>query len=297
MPVYDYTYQTFEGTRRGALARWVTIPRFTYMEFFAKRQFIVLFTLSWLHLLLCLAYIYIRVNAELIKSTLNIDISLDRLPAVDAFFFKYMIDVQMVFCFIFTLSIGPDLISRDLRHSAIVLYMSKPISRWEYFLGKFLTLFGLLMVITWFQTMFLYVAQYLMSPSNSDWRLYFLKSYAWLVWPILAYSTVIAGTLSLLILTCSSLAKNARYAGLMFGGYIVGTTMVLGPVMEETHIDNGMAISPFLSGMRLGYSLFHLSNKDLPLSYTAAWMGILAVWALCAIVLYWRLRNAARYGR
>ncbi|MBN1868415.1 hypothetical protein JW916_14105 [Candidatus Sumerlaeota bacterium] len=298
MPVYDYTYKTFEGARRGAIARWATIPRYTYMEVFSKRAFVWLFTVSWFQFVLRVGYIYLRINAEVLRTTLGIPISPGNLPAVDAAFFKNMIDVQMIFCFLFTLSIGPDLISRDLRHSALVLYMSKPIGRWEYFLGKFFSLFGLLMLITWVQTMLLFVVQYLMSPSNSEWRYAFGEKYLWITVPILLYSVTISATLSLLVLASSSLAKNARYASLGFGAYVVGTTMALAPILGEAiRVDNGMAVSPFFCGVRVGQAMFRLRENWPDISHLAAWLGIAFVWALCSLVLYWRIRNAARYGR
>ena len=37
---------------------------------------------------------------------------------------------------ILVLLVGPDLISQDLRFNAIPLYLSRPVRRFEYFLGK-----------------------------------------------------------------------------------------------------------------------------------------------------------------
>ena len=43
MPIYEHSYQTWEGERRGPLLRWLAIPKFAYMEFFKIRVFIGLF--------------------------------------------------------------------------------------------------------------------------------------------------------------------------------------------------------------------------------------------------------------
>ena len=50
--------------------------------------------------------------------------------------FRQFFDIQLFISMILVLLVGPDLISQDLRFNAIPLYLSRPVRRFEYFLGK-----------------------------------------------------------------------------------------------------------------------------------------------------------------
>lgn len=294
MPVYDLSYQTWDGHRRGPFFRWLAIPRFTYMEFFGNRMFIWLLTIAWFQFLARLVYIYLLVNPEFLKM---IQIPLAAMIPVGTSFFKTMVDTQALLCFVFAFFMGSGLISRDLAHNAFVLYASKPISRWEYFIGKFSVPFLLFMTITWLQTALLFAVQTLVSPENSEWRLYFWDRYAGLFVSCTLYSLVISVTLTLLILTASSLTKNNRYAALTFTIYIIGTIVVAKVLVEALDIHNFWAISPLMAGYDLGHYLFHAPAALTNSSMGAAWGSILGHWALCGAILKWQLERAARYGR
>lgn len=134
MPVYDYTYQTWKGERRGRSC-WLAMPRFTCGPLSRSARSSSSSCSAVCEFLLRLAYQYLRVNEELL-ALLKIGANL---PDVDAKYFRGFLDGQLAsLVFSFTLTA---VIASDLIHHAIVLYMSKPISRWEYFAGKFLTVF------------------------------------------------------------------------------------------------------------------------------------------------------------
>jgi len=290
MPVYDYTYQTWEGHRRGALLRWLAMPKFAYMDLFKKRQVIILFMLCCLQFLLRLAYQYIRVNEDLL-TLLKIGANL---PAVDAKYFRLFQDGQLfaglVFSFVLTAVITDDLI-----HHAVVLYMSKPISRWEYFAGKFLTVFLPLAFIVGVQAVLLYGVQYAIAPVQDPWRLYFWEQYAWMLPALILYGGVIAGTLSLLVLTASCLTKNRRYSGVIFLVSIIGLHLIANTTSNILAKKAYLAISPLRSVLEIGKYCFRTSPLDASFSQTGAWTGILVCWALCVFILYWRISRAARY--
>lgn len=296
MPVYDYTYKTWEGVRRGPFFRWMAIPKFTYMEFFHGRVFIGLFILAWLQFGLRLTYLYILVNLDVLK-TFGVSISAANLLEVDATFFKYMIDFQLPFCFLFAFMLGAGLISRDLKHSAMVLYAAKPISRWEYFFGKFSVLFVLVLSITWVQVVLLFFVQYLISADRSDWRVHFWTDYAWIPVASLIYSSIIGASLSLLILAASSMTKNGKYAGTAFAAYLMGTSIVAGFMKEIMGGDKRyFMISPLRCVSDIGFRLFGIEGgKDL--SPAQAWIGLLAAWILAAFILYTNLNRAAHSTR
>lgn len=294
MPVYDHTYQTWDGERRGVLFRWIAIPKFAYLDFMNNRVFIWLFSLCWFQFILRLAYIYMSVNAEFQKL---IRIPLSKIAPVDSFFFMNMLDIQFMFCLILAMLLGSNLISCDMMHHALVLYASKPISRWEYFLGKFSVLFMLFMLVTWFQTTLLYFMQILVSPANSEWRIYFWDRYAGIFGAILIYSLVISITLTLLIMAASSLSRNGRYAGLIFAIYLIATQIISRVLVDLAVIEKSTSFAPYRSLLDLGYYLFHQEQRGVAIGQGVAWAVILVNCALCAAILKWRIERGARYGR
>lgn len=294
MPVYDYSYQTYDGPRQSALLRWLAIPKFTYLECFEKRVFLQFFMVAWLQLILRLAYMYLLVNVDFLRA---MGIPLNILVPVNALFFKSMIDFQMPFCFIFSLLIGAGLISRDLQHSAFVLYASKPISRWEYCIGKFSVLFFLFMALTWAQTALLFVIQPLISAADSDWWLHFWSKYAWIFPATTAYAVVIGVTLSLLILAASSLTRNARYAGMIFAGALIGAHVTAQILCHSLSMPSLDLLSPLTAILTVGDWIFRLDQPWEPHRVTWSWVVILGLWAMCAGILKWRLDRAARYEK
>ena len=53
-----------------------------------------------------------------------------------------------MFVFFITIYVGAGLIAADRRANALQLYLSKPLTRWEYVAGKRAILFGFLVLVT-----------------------------------------------------------------------------------------------------------------------------------------------------
>ncbi|MCH8333465.1 hypothetical protein IIC65_05980 [Candidatus Sumerlaeota bacterium] len=293
MPVYELGYRTWEGERRGPLFRWLTIPRFAYMDFVTQRSFLSLFALSWLPFIIWIALIYFRANANILASLGAGSLTI---PPLGVDEYKRMIDVQLPICFGFTFLLGAGLIADDLKHHALVLLLSKPISAWEYFFGKFSILFPLLMAITWFQALLIRGIQVLITPEMFEWTGAFWSEQTKLALSITSYSLVIAATLSITILAASSLTGNRRYAGIIFAGYVIGGWMMAAPIANISSQENLLAISVLRSGTALGRYLFGL-GEGTQLSLTAALAGVIGNAALCCFLVYRCLSRAVRLIR
>ncbi len=299
MPIYDYRYKTWEGQRLGGWARWMAIPKFVYLDMFSKRMFIWLFAFSWLQFLLRLFYIYLLANEDFLTGILGIQELPPFFRPVNAEFFKRLIDGQMFFCFIFTFVLGSGLISSDLRHNAVVLFLSKPISRWEYFVGKFMSLFGLLFVLTAGQGLLLFGLQSAMAPADSYWVTSFWAEQTWLVWAILGYGGAVSVTLTLTILAASSLTSNSRYAGMAFAMYFIGSGIMGGVLYNLTASEASYSVSLLHVGRAVGVYLFS-RGLLLPEYILTGWqtvLGLLVVWVLAGGLLVRRLATAVRDAR
>ena len=103
--------------------------------------------------------------------------------------------------------VAPPLISRDVRSKAFLLYFSKPISTWEYLLGKLSVALFFVFLITLLPAMLLYAISIVLSPDLGT-----LVATAPIIGQIAVTSLFIALPASMLALFLSSLTKDHRIA-------------------------------------------------------------------------------------
>jgi ABC-2 type transport system permease protein len=115
--------------------------------------------------------------------------------------------------------IAPPLISQDIRSRAFLLYFSRPITRRDYVVGKYVTVFFYLALISTLPALALYALGVLLSPSLS------VVSATWdLPLRILAASAVLAIPTASLALFLSSMTQESRIAGFAwFAIWILGS--------------------------------------------------------------------------
>jgi hypothetical protein len=110
--------------------------------------------------------------------------------------------------------VAPSLIAQDVRSRAFLLYFARPLTRWEYLLGKAATVWCYLALITTLPALALYVLGVLMSP-----ELCVLADTWDLPLRILIASLVLMLPTTLMALCFSSLTSETRYAG--FAWFVV----------------------------------------------------------------------------
>ncbi|HEY6402636.1 MAG TPA: hypothetical protein VI479_14565, partial [Blastocatellia bacterium] len=126
MAVYEHTYKPYEGKLTPAWSRFLVLPRYAYQDLFKYKLFTALFVLCYVCPLIYTVLIYLRHNtaALAIFGISNIDVAKE-LPIGGGFFFIFT-NIQTTLAFIFTVIIGPVLISRDMANNALPLYLSRP---------------------------------------------------------------------------------------------------------------------------------------------------------------------------
>lgn len=130
-------------------------------------------------------------------------------------FFRYPQGVIMV---LVVGLIAPPLISQDFRSRAFLLYFSRPLSRFEYSLGKIITVWFYLAMIATLPALLLYVLGIFLSPTidvvQATWDLPLR---------ILGASAVLMIPTASLALCISSLTQESRYASFAwFSTWILG---------------------------------------------------------------------------
>lgn len=114
--------------------------------------------------------------------------------------------------------IAPQLISQDIRSRAFLLYFSRPLNRSEYILGKFITVWFYLAMISTVPAIVLYVMGVVLSPQLS------VLLATWdLPLRIAAATAVLAVPTAALALWVSAMTQESRYAGFAwFAVWVLG---------------------------------------------------------------------------
>ena len=200
MPIYDMSYRPYRGGLTTHTWRWVTIARAGLSQYLQRRIFLIF---------LFIAYINPIVRAVLIWGTHQVGAGGSDL--IDPSFFRNTLLIQGMFLLLICVWPGGTLIAQDLRTNAIQLYLSKPLSRIDYVVGKFAILAGIGALLLPVPGLLLFLMEIGLSTDTK-----FIGSFFWLPFAILGYSIVVIAGAGLLSLAVSSMTRSGRYAGLLF---------------------------------------------------------------------------------
>jgi ABC-type transport system involved in multi-copper enzyme maturation permease subunit len=242
--------------------------------------------MSWATFVIALAFIYATVNTRLIE---RFGIPTHIIPILNARFFMVYLISQLPFVFFFTLAVGPPLIANDIHHKALPMILSKPISRWEYLLGKFLVLFLLLSCITWFPGTILFITGTLIVPGSSNWIMYFWSESIYILPVLIIFSFVVIITMNLLVLLFSSIAENYRLAGGELVMFTFGASVVARIAGVVFHSRRWNVLSPINNIISIAESLFKVANTT-SIPPALAWVYLLLLWGGCILVLSTRVK-------
>jgi ABC-type transport system involved in multi-copper enzyme maturation permease subunit len=187
--------------------------------------------------------------------------------------------------FIVTVYVGAGLIANDRRANALQIYLSKPLTRAEYVLGKMAILMTFLLMVTWLPAMVLLLAQVSFAGSFR-----FVLDNLHLIPAITLFSVVEATVVSAAMLALSSLSNNSRFVGVLYAGLIFFSDAFSG-VMRAVTADSSLSWVSFGNNLaQLGDAMFRV-----PLRYSTPWpvslMMVVALLLLSAVVLDRRVRG------
>jgi ABC-2 type transport system permease protein len=207
MPIYEQEYRRWES--RGPLRRlrfW-PITREALRLILSRRAFLVLLVGAWIPFVWWVGRIYIVTRFP----------DAARLMPAGAQLFGEFLNGQLGPAVLLSIFGGAGLVANDLRTGAILVYLSRPLTRRDYVLGKMGVLMALNLFITLLPGLLLYLAAVALLPDR------FLKlEQAWIGPAIVAQSLLIATAMSLLALAVSSLSRSARVAGVSLMALWVG---------------------------------------------------------------------------
>jgi len=280
MAVYKRTYQPYQGTLTPAWSRFLVIARQAWRRVFDSRFLIFYFVLCFIFPAVCAVLIYLRHNAGAI-AMFKIDVA--RLIPIDGRFFFHFLGWQCSMAFLLTAFLGPGLISRDMRNSALPLYFCRPFSRAEYVLGKTSVLAILLSAITWAPGLLLFAFEaYLEGGAWLGQNLYlasgiFLGAWVWII------------TLCLLALALSAWVKWKVVAGALLFGVFFALAGFSAAINEVLHTNSGHLINLAELVRTILLDLFRLPPRT-GLAPESAWMALAGICVVCVLLLDRKVR-------
>lgn len=213
MAVYKRTYKSYDGRVTDPRTRFLVLTRYALASLLQSRLLVGFLVLCYLFPIFGIGAIYLHHN---LSALLLLSISADNLLPIDNEFFAIFLSVQGVLALWLIAYAGPGLIAPDLTNNALPLYLSRPISRTEYVLGKMMVLFVPLSCITWIPGLLLFALQAGLAGNGWGWQ------NAYIAWGIFAGSWIWIGVLSLLALALSAWVRwRIAASALLFGIFFV----------------------------------------------------------------------------
>ncbi len=273
MPIHDQGYRRYGGLRTRGRA-WLVMFKSGVLGMFQNRKWIVLMIASWIQFVVRGVQFYIAAN-----------FSQAQIVAPSAATFRDFFDKQDLFVFIVTVTLGAVLIAEDRRANALQIYLSKPLTRLEYIVGKLSVLMAFLLFITWVPAVLLLVLQVLFAGNFT-----FLMANAYLFQAITLYALIEVSLVSMCILALSSLSTNSRFVGILYAALIFFSDALSGVMRAVT---GGTSLSWIAFGNNLaqiGDLIFRV-----PLRYETPWpislTVVLALIGVSALILERRVRG------
>ena len=232
MPIFDQGYQHWQGSLSGHRWRWLAVARHGVRTQLKNRFIRLLLLVAWLPAIALVTALTVwgllEQQAESVMTFLKnvlppevIAQPREYRTAVWTIAYSYFFKAEL-FCSLFlVLIVGPNLVSRDLRFNSFPLYFSRPMRRFDYFLGK-LGVIGFFLAAT---VVVPAIGAYLLGLAFSL-DLGVIRDTHRLLWAGILYGLIITVSAGTLMLALSSLSRRSIYVGLAWAGFVFLTQML-----------------------------------------------------------------------
>jgi ABC-2 type transport system permease protein len=184
---------------------------------------------------------------------------------------------------------GSMLVGNDIRHGSMAFYLSKPIRRWHYLLGKCLAAGVFINMLTTLPALVLFVEYSFLD----GWD--YVSESAHLCFGILGYGLVLTVTYSLLVVAVASWMRTTVPIIMTWTAVFLFPRLIAGLLVDRLHFD------PRLRLIDLWNNAYLVGNwmLDVPADRVRPWpqpepyeaaLVLLLVCAACLVVLVRRLR-------
>lgn len=182
MAVYERTWRPYAGPTTPVRGRFLVVTRYALAEAFSSRIFTAFYAACFLPSLLGLFLIYLSHNLGLLE---QLGLTREFMGGLTLVFFRLLFLWQAIPGFFLMAILAPSLIAPDLANSALPLYLSRPIDRRDYVLGKLAVIFLVVSPPTWMMGLALFLLQTLEEGRRwglANWRIGLAYLVGHLVW-------------------------------------------------------------------------------------------------------------------
>jgi ABC-2 type transport system permease protein len=210
-PIADLSYRNYDGPLEPPIYRWWSIARASMQLNLKKKFFWILAVLSGYWYVLMMAVFYFIESLTQGQALGGKNQVFSRIVWKDQFINAFSISQLMLF--LVALVIGTGAIANDNRANALLVYLSKPVSRLDYLIGKWVGIFIPITMATAIPTLFFYAYCFMSYRDygfvTEDPRL-ILRLLGMILLPGIFHSSVALGI--------SSLFDQGRLAGATYAG-------------------------------------------------------------------------------
>jgi len=258
----------------------LAFPRHAWKRLMEQRLVVLVMLASFFWPLLCAVFVYLSNRADLLQ---GFDKAFVAFLEVKGRFFLIFMNVQSAAAVILAALAGPGLVAPDLTNNALPLYLSRPVSRFDYVLGRWLVLAALLSPVTWIPGLLLFAIQSGMAGWGwfaANWRLGAGVLLGFAAWILLVSLVALAG---------SALVRWRIIAGalvLAFFFVLAGAAQIIRQILRT---EWSVLMDPGGAMYRIWSSLLGVEAPEGP-GALACGLALIAMALLLAWVLERRLR-------
>ena len=238
-------YRPWRGTLRGPVYGSLAMARVSLRLMFRRKLFWVLYGLAALIFFFFFYGQYLVVWIQLQTANQSVPILGGRLRVADLLGFLDRLNLNgsahtygnfiwfegYVAMIVLALA-GAILVGNDFHHGSLPFYLSKPIGRWHYVLGKCLGAALFINLLTTLPALVLYIQAGMLY----DWQAYYLDHWRELL-GILAYGALLTVTLSLLLVATAVWLRKTVPLVMMWAGIFVLCRMLAGFLVDGQRLD------------------------------------------------------------
>jgi ABC-2 type transport system permease protein len=221
-PIADLSYRNYDGPMFDVGMRWWVIAKLFMRMAIKKKGFWIWAALSaYGYGILSIIYYFVETfqDAQPIGRMAEQPKLMDMLVWKEQFYVAF--SLSQLWLFVVTLLIGAGVIAADTRANALLVYLSKPVTKADYLFGKWLGMFLMILAVTALPALFFLAFTWLSYRQYGVWD-------SWLLLKMLLIIPIPAALHASVMLGLSSLFNQARIAGATYAGIFFLSSMVSG---------------------------------------------------------------------
>jgi len=211
LPIFKESYHSWEGYLKDRPRTWLVIAK-TGIKLAWTKGIVIILLLSSIPFIVGVVKLYLFSKAqdtgimpEVVKGIVH-----------DVSFFSDFLKQQMFYMILISIFTGAGLIAKDKNHKSFGFYFSKPVSFWDYIIGKFLVVGSYAFLVTGLPALILFIIRVLLSKDST-----FISNYYYIIFSILGASILSILIMSCIVLAFSAVSKSVRSSAIYFFTFLI----------------------------------------------------------------------------